>query len=254
MALTKIYTDHKERIDTAVVLLAAVILIGIFNNFFLIWATLGVIYLVAFREANALFGVDKDSNIYLAGALWVLAAFYPKADDLFLLAALIVAAVYVYDPKREVKSLFGFIYPTAGMLFMLTLYADYGIYSIFWMIMIVAGTDIGAYVVGKSIGKSKFSPTSPNKTMEGVLGGITIGMIFGLVVGVYEVGAWTALFISAATAAISVFGDLFESYLKRQADVKDSGNFLPGHGGALDRIDGYLFGAIMMVVLLRGLA
>ena len=254
MALTKIYTDHKERIDTAVVLLAAVILIGIFNNFFLIWATLGVIYLVAFREANALFGVDKNSNIYLAGALWVLAAFYPKADDLFLLAALIVAAVYVYDPKREVKSLFGFIYPTAGMLFMLTLYADYGIYSIFWMIMIVAGTDIGAYVVGKSIGKSKFSPTSPNKTMEGVLGGITIGMLFGLVVGVYEVGAWTALFISAATAAISVFGDLFESYLKRKADVKDSGNFLPGHGGALDRIDGYLFGAIMMVVLLRGLA
>ena len=95
MALTKIYTDHKERIDTAVVLLAAVILIGIFNNFFLIWATLGVIYLVAFREANALFGVEKNSNIYLAGALWAVAAFYPKADDLFLIAALIVAALYV---------------------------------------------------------------------------------------------------------------------------------------------------------------
>ncbi len=254
MALTKIYTDHKERIDTAVLLLAAVILIGIFNNFLLIWATMGVIYLVAFREANALFGVEKNSNIYLAGALWAVAAFYPKADDLFLIAALVVAAMYVYDPKKEVKSLLGFIYPTAGMLFMLTLYADHGIYAIFWMIMIVAGTDIGAYVVGKSIGKTKFSPTSPNKTLEGVLGGITIGMIFGLVVGVYEVSAWNAIIISAATAAISVFGDLFESYLKRKADVKDSGNFLPGHGGALDRIDGYLFGAVMMVVLLRGLA
>ncbi len=254
MALTKIYTDHKERIDTAVILLAVVILIGIFNNFLLIWATMGVIYLVAFREANALFGVEKNSNIYLAGALWAVAAFYPKADDLFLIAALIVAAMYVYDPKKEVKSLLGFIYPTAGMLFMLTLYADHGIYAIFWMIMIVAGTDIGAYVVGKSIGKTKFSPTSPNKTLEGVLGGITIGMIFGLVVGVYEVSAWSAIIISAATAAISVFGDLFESFLKRKADVKDSGNFLPGHGGALDRIDGYLFGAVMMVVLLRGLA
>ncbi len=254
MALIKIYTDHKERIDTAVLLLAAVILIGIFNNFLLIWATMGVIYLVAFREANALFGVEKNSNIYLAGALWAVAAFYPKADDLFLIAALVVAAMYVYDPKKEVKSLLGFIYPTAGMLFMLTLYADHGIYAIFWMIMIVAGTDIGAYVVGKSIGKTKFSPTSPNKTLEGVLGGITIGMIFGLVVGVYEVSAWNAIIISAATAAISVFGDLFESYLKRKADVKDSGNFLPGHGGALDRIDGYLFGAVMMVVLLRGLA
>ena len=254
MAMTDIYTEHKERIDTAVVMLAAIILIGIFHNFFVIWATLGVIYLVAFREANALFGIDKNSNIYFAGALWALAAFYPKADDLFLIAALVVAAMYVYDPQKEMKSLFGFIYPTAGMLFMFTLYVDYGIYAIFWMIMVVAGADIGAYVVGKSMGKTKFSPTSPNKTLEGVLGGITIGMLFGLVVGVYEVSAWIALIISAAVAAISVFGDLFESFLKRTAGVKDSGNFLPGHGGALDRIDGYLFGAIMMVVLLRGLA
>ncbi len=254
MAITDIYTEHKERIDTAVVLLAAIILIGIFHNFFVIWATLGVIYLVAFREANALFGVEKNSNIYFAGALWILAAFYPKADDLFLIVALVAAAVYAYDPQREVKSLFGFIYPTAGMLFMLTLYTDYGIYAIFWMIMIVAGADVGAYVVGKSIGKTKFSPTSPNKTMEGVAGGIFIGAIFGLVVGIYEVGAWSALLISAAVAAISVFGDLFESYLKRSAGVKDSGSLLPGHGGALDRIDGFLFGAIMMVILLRGLA
>ena len=253
MAVIDLYTEHKERIDTAVLILAAIILIGIFQNFFVIWATLGVIYLVAFREANALFGVEKNSNIYFAGALWVVAAFYPKADDLFLIVALIVAAFYVYDPQKDVRGLFGFIYPTAGMLFMFTLYADYGIYAIFWMIMVVAGTDVGAYVVGKSMGKTKFSPTSPNKTLEGVLGGITVGMLFGLVVGVYEVGAWSALLISAAVAAISVFGDLFESFLKRTAGVKDSGNFLPGHGGALDRIDGYLFGAIMMVVLLRGL-
>jgi len=253
MAFMKIYTDHKERIDTAVVLLAAVILIGIFNNFFLIWATLGVIYLVAFREANTLFGVDKNSNLYFAGAIWALAAFYPKADDLFLIAALVVAAIYVYNPQREVKGLFAFIYPTAGMLFMLTLYVDYGIYSIFWMIMIIAGTDVGAYAVGKSIGKTKFSPTSPNKTLEGVLGGIGMGILFGVVVGSGEYGFWLAALVSAATASISVFGDLFESFLKRKADVKDSGNFLPGHGGALDRVDGYLFGAIMMVVLLRGL-
>ena len=119
--------------------------------------------------------------------------------------------------------------------------------------MIIAGTDVGAYAVGKSIGKTKFSPTSPNKTLEGVLGGIGMGILFGVVVGTGEYGFWLAALVSAATASISVFGDLFESFLKRKAEVKDSGNFLPGHGGALDRVDGYLFGAIMMVVLLRGL-
>jgi phosphatidate cytidylyltransferase len=67
------------------------------------------------------------------------------------------------------------------------------------------------------------------------------------------VDAWTALAVSLAVAVVSVFGDLFESFLKRRAGVKDSGSILPGHGGALDRIDGYLFGAIIMVVLLRGL-
>lgn len=254
MALSNIYNDHKERIDTAILLLAAIILIGIFNSFFVIWLTLGVIYIVAFKEANALFGVENKDLYLVAGALWVAAAFYPKADDLFLLTALIAASYYAYNPKMEIKNLFGFVYPTAGMLFMLTLYAEYGIYAIFWMLMTVAGADIGAYVVGKSIGKTKFSPTSPNKTLEGVVGGIAVATALGVVVGMGMTDAVTAFFVSLAVAVISVFGDLFESFLKRRADVKDSGNFLPGHGGALDRIDGYLFGSIMMVVLLRGLA
>lgn len=253
MAITDIYTKHKERINTAVLMLTAVALIGYYHSFYLIWATLGVIYLVAFREANKLFGADENSNIYVAGAIWVLAAFYPKPDDLFLLAALVVSAIYVHNPKKDIKALLGFIYPTAGMLFMFTLYADHGINAIIWMILIIAGTDVGAYVVGKSIGKTQFTPTSPNKTIEGVVGGIVIGTLFGLMVGTKIVGAEVALVVSMATAVISIFGDLLESYLKRKAGVKDSGNFLPGHGGALDRIDGYLFGAIVMVILLRGL-
>ena len=60
-----------------------------------------------------------------------------------------------------------------------------------------------------------------------------------------------SLIISGVVSLSSVFGDLFESYLKREADVKDSGTILPGHGGVLDRTDGYLFGAIVMLVLLR---
>ena len=60
-----------------------------------------------------------------------------------------------------------------------------------------------------------------------------------------------ALFIALIVATASVFGDLFESYLKWEADVKDSGSILPGHGGILDRTDGYLFGGVIMLILLR---
>jgi phosphatidate cytidylyltransferase len=253
MALSNIYYDHKQRIDTAVVLLAAFLIIGIFNSFWLIWLTLGVVYITAFKEANALFGVENQELYILAAVLWAVAAFYPKADDLFLITALIGGSYYAYNPKTEWKNILGFIYPTAGMLFMLALYAEYGIYAFFWMLVIVSGADVGAYVVGKSIGKTKFSETSPNKTLEGVLGGVAVGTLLGLLVGMGMVDAWTALAVSLAVAVVSVFGDLFESFLKRRAGVKDSGSILPGHGGALDRIDGYLFGAIIMVVLLRGL-
>jgi phosphatidate cytidylyltransferase len=80
-------------------------------------------------------------------------------------------------------------------------------------------------------------------------------MIFAVIMGIFtsinEVGILGAIIVSAIVSLSSVFGDLYESYLKREAGVKDSGNILPGHGGVLDRVDGYLFGAIVMLVLLR---
>ena len=75
----------------------------------------------------------------------------------------------------------------------------------------------------------------------------------GAFLGLFVVDFLIALVISFLVAVSAVFGDLFESSLKRSAGVKDSGDLLPGHGGVLDRIDGYLFGAIVMLVLLRGL-
>ena len=62
-----------------------------------------------------------------------------------------------------------------------------------------------------------------------------------------------AFLVSLITAIASIFGDLFESYLKREAGVKDSGDILPGHGGVLDRVDGYLFGAVIMLIILRAI-
>jgi phosphatidate cytidylyltransferase len=133
------------------------------------------------------------------------------------------------------------------------MYQEYGVMSLLWLLAVIALTDVGAYAVGKSIGKTKFCETSPNKTMEGVVGGIAVATIGGMFFGLGVVDLGVAFLISFTVSVSSIFGDLFESSLKRKAGVKDSGDLLPGHGGVLDRIDGYLFGGIVMLVLLRGL-
>ncbi len=248
-----ILRDSKERIVTGVALLAVVLVVGLIDNFFVMWFFLGAVYLLAFKEAVRLFGVEKDNLLPFAAGLWLIAAFYPYGDDLFVLAGVGYAAAVAYDKNLKWVDFLPFIYPTAGMLFILTMYEEYGVLSLVWLLGVVALSDIGAYFVGKSIGKTKFCETSPNKTLEGVVGGVVLATFVGAYLGLFVVDFWIALIISFMVSLSSIFGDLFESSLKRSADVKDSGDLLPGHGGVLDRIDGYLFGAIVMLVLLRGL-
>ena len=123
--------------------------------------------------------------------------------------------------------------------------------TLLWLLVIVASTDIGAYFVGRTFGKTKFCETSPNKTIEGVIGGVVFAVVLGSLSSINEINFIGAVLVSIIVSFASVFGDLFESYLKREAGVKDSGSILPGHGGVLDRTDGYLFGAIAMLVVLR---
>lgn len=248
-----IFADHKERITTGLALLAAVLIIGIIDNIFIMWLILGGIYLLAFKEAVLLFGVEKDNLLPFAAGLWLLAGIYPYGDDLFVLAGVAYASAVAFNKELEWKDFFPFIYPSAGMLFIFTMYQEYGVLALLWLLSVVALTDIGAYAVGKSIGKTQFCETSPNKTMEGVVGGIAVATIGGMFFGLPIVDLSISFIISFVVALSSIFGDLFESSLKRSAGVKDSGDILPGHGGVLDRIDGYLFGAIVMLVLLRGL-
>lgn len=251
--MVSIFEEHKERIVTGLALLAAVLIIGFIDNFFLMWLVLGGIYIVAFLEASKLFGVERDGLLVYAVGLWLVAGVYPYGDDLFVLAGVAYASAVAYNKELPWRDFSPFIYPTAGMLFILTMYQEYGVLSLLWLLAVVALTDVGAYAVGKSVGKTPFCETSPNKTMEGVVGGIVVATIGGLFFGLFVVDFITSFFISFFVAVSSIFGDLFESSLKRAAGVKDSGDILPGHGGVLDRIDGYLFGAIVMLVLLRGL-
>jgi len=247
------FGEHSERITTGLALLAALFVIGFIDNFFLMWLVFGGVYLLAFKEAIKLFEVDNDGLVPFAIGVWLLAGIYPYGDDLFVLAGVAYASAVAFNKDVEWKDFFPFIYPTAGILFMFTMYQEYGVLSLLWLLAIVALTDVGAYAVGKSIGKTPFCETSPNKTMEGVVGGVAVATIGGMFFGLPIVDLGVAFLISFGVAVSSIFGDLFESSLKRSAGVKDSGDLLPGHGGILDRIDGYLFGGIVMLVLLRGL-
>ncbi|NJN54010.1 MAG: phosphatidate cytidylyltransferase [Anaerolineae bacterium] len=109
--------------------------------------------------------------------------------------------------------------------------------------------DAGAYVVGKFVagkyvlGKHKLSPRlSPNKTVEGYFGGVVLGTFFTVLIGYFmHVPFWPLLLLGLSITILGPLGDLSISLLKREAGVKDSGNFLPGHGGALDRVDTLLW-------------
>jgi phosphatidate cytidylyltransferase len=184
--------------------------------------------------------VEVTALLWLSVAWWTIAAllmlFFPKSNALWANNKFIIAV-------------FGWLtlVPT-WLAFMVLRTNNYaldefqGAQLLMYLFMLVWSADVGAYFVGKSMGKHKLMPNvSPGKTIEGVLGGIFCASILTIVVG-YTL-AWsmnefiTALLVTVLITTISVLGDLTESMFKRQAGVKDSGTILPGHGGILDRID-----------------
>ena len=174
-----------------------------------------------------------------------------------LLALYLIGLEVIRPNDRSVQSviysLFGYFYIPWLLGYGITLrYTPDGVLGLWYLmlpILAIFASDTGAYVIGKFFGKQKLAPqVSPNKTLEGAFGGLgfavfivsitTYGLetLLNLRVDIYDTILFSILVASAAQ-----LGDLFESLIKRWAGVKDAGFFLPGHGGALDRIDGMLF-------------
>lgn len=178
--------------------------------------------------------------LWLAVAWWALSAtltfLYPKYSTF-------------WASHRSVRGVFGWLtlVPT-WLAFVVIRSNDYGndpyhgAQLIMFLFLMVWSADIGAYFVGKSIGKHKLMPNvSPGKTMEGFIGGVIFACLLVSYAGyLLDWNQQQFLLVVAVTAiitTISVLGDLNESMFKRQAGIKDSGSILPGHGGILDRID-----------------
>ncbi len=152
----------------------------------------------------------------------------------------------------------GFFYcllPAVALLWIRTR-AEYGDIGkgpdlLIWVFLVVWSTDIGAYFAGRAIGGPKLAPAiSPNKTIAGLAGGVISATLVA--------GAWVSfmslpsllLWLAVPFAITAQLGDLFESGMKRRANVKDSGTWLPGHGGLLDRLDGLVPVAVLTAALM----
>jgi phosphatidate cytidylyltransferase len=116
----------------------------------------------------------------------------------------------------------------------------------------VWATDSCAFFVGKAIGKNKLAPKfSPHKTVEGAIGGMCGGILFGAVAGQLLLGNIRGgLIVGLIAGVLGQIGDIFESAIKREIGVKDLGTIMPGHGGVLDRFDSLLFVGPMVALLL----
>ena len=175
-----------------------------------------------------------------------------QGGNVFAVMVAAIATAMFYEWTRLTRGwgaawyIGGFVYALVPALALLWIRERSGIELLLWAFIVTWSTDIGAYFAGRRFGRRKLAPAiSPGKTVEGLYGGIAAATIFG--------GAWTlwtglglALLILAPVLAIAAQGgDLFESGLKRRAGVKDSGTWLPGHGGVLDRLDGLVPVAVL---------
>ncbi|MDR0579435.1 MAG: phosphatidate cytidylyltransferase [Campylobacteraceae bacterium] len=243
--------SSKERLITGFALIGTAFAVILININFITWFVLGAITFFAFKETIDMLKIEGNDLYIYAAIVWLISYFYARPEILIFAVLIILLGSMAYKNSVNYKKIFPILYPLAPMVFIWTLVSDSGIYTLVWLIFIVAATDTAAYYVGKNIGTVLFSPVSPKKTWEGFYGGVAAGTLIGTIVGLFLTSFSVSLTVSFLVSIASIFGDLFESYIKRSVGVKDSGNILPGHGGMLDRVDGYLFGAVVMAILLN---
>jgi len=125
-----------------------------------------------------------------------------------------------------------------------------GLALLLWTFVVTWSVDIGAYLAGRRFGTRKLAPAiSPGKTWEGLYGGIAAATLIGGISVAYFGLPLVLIAAAPVFAAAAQAGDLFESWMKRRAGVKDSGDWLPGHGGVLDRLDGLVVVATLTALL-----
>lgn len=194
----------------------------------------------AFNDNAAAMELDPN-EIYLPVIVAIITIVY-----VIVCAILILVKQAEFDLSKiavlcGMPLLYAFAFSTIGSV----ITATGGIYYLLLILNFACVCDMGAYFVGVSIGKTKLCPEiSPNKTVEGSLGGIASSVVVSLIItlcyGYYD-KILPTLLLTIPLCAAGMIGDLFASIIKRKVGIKDYGNLIPGHGGVLDRVDSMLF-------------
>ena len=184
----------------------------------------------------------------------------------FIILLLYIYNLYNYREQDFIKNisyqLFSVIYIGGGLSFAVFLRdlstAPFVNTLALWLVLIATWlTDSGAYFIGKKYGKTAMAPIiSPNKTIAGAVGGITVTAVFIISAALFlEILNFYYIIFAFTFPVVAIMGDLFESCIKRDFDTKDTGSIIPGHGGILDRFDSFIFTApftYYFIILLLG--
>jgi phosphatidate cytidylyltransferase len=181
-----------------------------------------------------------------------------RLDASLVVLALGLGAVALLSPERRQWNATGFVYAAAAQLASILVRFDQtsGFAALMLVLLVVWVTDIGGYFAGRGLGGPKLWPrVSPKKTWAGAIGGFAASLV--IAAGAAALGAGKTgplLLLGAALSVASQLGDLFESAVKRRFGVKDSSHIIPGHGGLLDRLDGFVAAVVLAAIfgVLRG--
>jgi len=256
---------------TAIVLAALVIGVLLSGWTPLFFALLVAASALSHREYLIMAFPDREqkpvraTGIVLGLAVMGWPMFFPDANSAIFFTCLVVVSFlfFLFWPEdvagslnRTGRFLLGLFYaPLLLSLFVYVWRENHASMWLFFTLGVVFMGDSGAFYAGRTFGSHKLYPRmSPKKTVEGSLGGLAASILFALIFSSLAMGYirwWESAILAVALNLSGQLGDLFESMLKRSTGVKDSGVFLPGHGGMLDRIDGVLFSTPVLCVYLK---
>ena len=256
-------SDLKRRVPSAIVLILLALGATWYGGFpFLLFWTLAA--LLVWYEWATIVRSEPRTTVIAIGAVALVIAAILLSVKMTLPAALIVligavASAFATngDQNARVWSAGGLLY--AALVFipavLLREDAKFGFLAIVWLYAVVWLTDIAGYFCGRFIGGAKLAPViSPKKTWSGAIGGTFFGVLGGVTVATLANAnvAFMSVVIALFVSVFSQAGDIFESFVKRKFGKKDASGILPGHGGVMDRIDGFIAAAAL--ALLIGLA